>query len=418
MNFVYPTLIGMFRASCRRSDSGIQAVRPTRACAASKRALQTLAVLALGLAAEARAVPIVHCVGTVQELRNAVAVSNNSEAAFDIRIRSGYYAFTADGTHTHALRFQRESHDYVDEAYRNFRVSGAWNTGCTQQAEVITAQNSTVLDGQDVIGVFSFTGKTHWLPRTQVSTVRVDRLQIARGRSPYMDPLAATSGCFDYRRNVANNPETGARFAFEFDRVRFELCEHAGLVVQAHWGALVRNSFFLGNSGARASAMNIQSDDGLARIYNNTLRNNVLTGNQHSATVVLLGSPQKYFINNLIAENVHPPGAVMTDVLTNGTAVVRSNRLFSVVGDLGSNPIVFGNTTADPGFANLWNARLGPNSPMRDAGFTGAPFPGVGTRDFDGNTRVQGAAVDIGAHELPPASAPPSQDAVFRNGFE
>jgi hypothetical protein len=414
MNFVYLTLIGKIRASRRRSDSGAQAVRPTRACTAFARALPTLAALALGLAAEAGAAPIVHCVGTVQELRNAVAATNNSASAFDIRIRSGYYPFTADGTHTHALRFVRESYD-VGLASRGFRISGAWNAGCTQQAQVIDAQNSTVLDGQDVIGVIDFVGWASTITRTLDSTVRLDRLQIARGRSPHADPLVRASGCFAYRRSGNNsNPVLQARFAFEIDRVRFELCEHAGLSLQSHYGAVVRNSFFLGNTGDRASAMNLSSDLGTASIYNNTLRNNVLTGTTNAATVVLLGSPWKYFMNNLIAENAHPPGTFVKDVLTNNTAVVRNNRLVNVEGDLGSTPIVFNNTVAAPEFLNAWNARLASSSPMRDLGHTEAPFPGVGDRDYDGNARVQGAAVDIGAHEL----APLPQGAVFKSGFE
>lgn len=373
-------------------------------------------VLAFALAAGAQAAPVVHCVGTVQELRNAVAATNGSWQAFDLRIRSGYYAFTQDGSHTHALRFRRQSYDYTALENRTFRISGAWNAGCTQQAEQITAVNSTVLDGQDLIGVIQFIGLAVNNPISDLSTVRVDRLQIARGRSIHANPMLGRSGCFAYNLEGGNtDANKQANFAFEFDRVRMELCEYGGLTLANHTGASVRNSYFLGNSGPSGSALVVTSQRAGATIYNNTFRNNVLTGTSHAATVKLLGSPYKYFFNNLIAENSHPPGAVMTDLLADGTTFVRNNRLVHVVGDLGSIPLLLNNTSAAPGFLNTWNPRLSAGSALRDLGHTAAHHPGVGSLDFDGNARVQGAAVDIGAHELE-ALAP--VDTLFANGFD
>lgn len=380
--------------------------------------LVSLPVLVLGLAGAVRAAPVVHCVGTVQELRNAVAASNANWQAFDLRIRSGYYPLSQDGSHTHALRFRRHSYDFAPPEHRSFRISGAWNAGCTQQAEQITAVNSTVIDGQDAVGVFLFMGLSATNPISQISTVRVDRIQIARGRSIHANPLLRFSGCFAFGLEGGNSdPNAQSNFAFEFDRVRMELCEHGGLTLDSHAGASVRNSFFLGNTGPSASALALSSNRGGATVYNNTFRNNVLTGTSHAATVRLLGSPWKYFSNNLVAENAHPAGAVAADLLADGTTFVRNNRLVHVVGDLGSLPHLLHNTQVAPGFLNTWNPRLSPGSALRDLGNTAAHHPGVGSRDFDGNARVQGAAVDIGAHELEPL-VPPPVDTLFANGFD
>src|SRR5690606_18471097 len=71
-----------------------------------------------------------------------------------------------------------------------------------------------------------------------------------------------------------------------------------------------------------------------------------------------------------------------------------------------------GNIDADPLFVNpvdpasapttTGDLRLRPSSPAVDAGDNDALLPGL-TTDLDGNPRIQGSAVDMGAYEYTPA---------------
>ena len=62
-----------------------------------------------------------------------------------------------------------------------------------------------------------------------------------------------------------------------------------------------------------------------------------------------------------------------------------------------------GSVFADPRFVGANDFRLRAGSPAIGAGDSAAVPPEL-TTDLDGNPRIQGAAVDIGAYEAPEAS--------------
>ncbi len=105
--------------------------------------------------------------------------------------------------------------------------------------------------------------------------------------------------------------------------------------------------------------------------------------------------------------------AVSNNVITgNGTGFARSSYTPSMSG---LNNLFFGNTVeptsgsgfdfqiADPRYVSASDFHVRPGSPAIDAGFD-AFVPGDLLTDLDGNPRIQGSHVDIGAYEAPEPS--------------
>ncbi len=131
---------------------------------------------------------------------------------------------------------------------------------------------------------------------------------------------------------------------------------------------------------------------GVCTIVNNTVaQNSSLKG-----TLTFLFADGSVAANNIVAFNV-------SGIASDGSAALRHNNTFAnerfnyanIPDPTGTN----GNLMADPRFANpaVGNLHIQPASPCRDAGDDTAVLPG--DTDFDGEARIQGAHVDIGADE-------------------
>jgi hypothetical protein len=344
------------------------------------RRLVVIAALALaGIAPAASAA--VTCAGTPQQV--LTALQTNSGAMNDIRIRSGYYALTNLGG---GAAFKADLFGALE-----YRVSGGWNSDCTQQS--LLPQNATVLDGQGTVGIFA-------VDIRGAGTFRLSRLTLFDGTVPA--GAAFSSGCADITALQATSDAT-----VSVEHVRFDSCRDGSLRIQGTINeGLVRNNLFLEGQALGGPDLFAVSSSGPIRINNNTFRRITIT--VVSGSVVMgIGEGQIGFSNNLIAETILPQGAVE---LVGQNLSGRNNRLLSQNGANGGNPILLNTLTANPGFLNASNARLAANSPMRDAGYSIA-VGGVGDSDLDGSARVQGAAVDIGAFELAPT-------ALLVDGFE
>lgn len=343
---------------------------------------QLVFVAALALASIAPAASAaVTCAGTPQQV--LAALQTNSGAVNDIRIRSGYYALTNLGG---GAAFKADLFGALE-----YRVSGAWNSDCTQQS--LLPQNATVLDGQGTVGIFA-------VDIRGAGTFRLSRLTLFDGTLPA--GAAFSSGCADIK---ASQPTSNGTVSVE--HVRFDSCRDGSLGIDGTINeGLVRNNLFLDGNSLGGADLFVRSNSGPIRINNNTLRGTTITS--VSGSVVLgLGDGQVNFSNNIIAEATMPAGAVdLRGVNLSG----RNNRLLSQSGANGGSPILINTITADPGFLNASNPRLAANSPMRDAGYSIA-VGGVGDTDLDGGARVQGSAVDMGAFELAPR-------ALLVDGFE
>ncbi|HRQ64677.1 MAG TPA: hypothetical protein PKZ76_07440 [Xanthomonadaceae bacterium] len=370
-------------------------------------------VLLVLLALAATEIPAAtYCAGTVAQLQSAIASINQSEYEdFDLRIRSGYYTLAPVAGQQHALRISRWFRPAAGQTGQ-LRISGGWNAGCTQQATNMSAANSTVLDGQGQTGILEVRPNVFgYIDFPLHQTLRIDSLLFYRGASPSGFP-----GGLYFNQNSVPAGGTETEFTLVVERVRFDDC-HDALYLGRHYGALVRNSVFVGNTGAYGSAMNIVATEGSAWVYNNTFRYNHSTDPSFASIVYLQGTATRYFHNNIVADSVLPPSASHEIYLSNGTTFLRNNRIASPIRLGGTAAAVpNGNTTANPGFKNAFDVRLGDASPLRDFGLAVTPGYSIGNVDFDGSPRLQGAFPEPGAFELAPLPALPA--AVFGNGFE
>jgi hypothetical protein len=351
--------------------------------------------------------PTVYCVSNVTQLRNALAAIQSTVGSFDLRIRSGYYPLDgAVGGESHGLVLRKIFRPNDGQLGFN-RISGTWNEGCQQRAAVVDANTTTLIDGQGLTG--NLMVWTDSFPNgdqpTEIHDLVIERLQFANGNVPNTTSCVHVSplGTRYYRLDVT------------IDRVRIDLCTHTALNSQAGGPVTVRNSVFIANDGQFHPALNIVAYEGTASLYNSTFRLNRMGANSFGAQVRIAGETV-YAFNNLFADADYGGGTARDIRVVDGTGIIRNNRLAgSVVHDTGGGLIQSGNTAVAPGFANPTGPQLAANSALRDLGLSAVPLPGFGDRDFVGNTRVQGAGVEIGAFELAPLALP---ELVFANGFE
>ena len=142
---------------------------------------------------------------------------------------------------------------------------------------------------------------------------------------------------------------------------------------------------------------------------NNTICNNNDQGFGSSSTAVTL-------YNNIIRNNIpllFPEDSLNVSVILGAWPKTRSNNIERIASQLRGNnnidaPTLFVKPTTVPGLdENGYEAdwRLKKGSPEIDAGTTADGVAEiVTTKDFLGNTRIQGAAIDMGAIEYTPLS--------------
>lgn len=159
--------------------------------------------------------------------------------------------------------------------------------------------------------------------------------------------------------------------------------------------ALVLQNLIVGNSASRGGA--IHHTNGAARFVANTIADN--TAGQGAAVYALRPIAVLTFVGNILSA---PGGTVLYGDLWRPevTHVFRHNDVFGAVGYGGNWPNWHGsngNFAADPAFRGAGDYRLAWGSPCRD---TGEAHPELPPRDFFGDPRVAGAAVDVGADEF------------------
>ncbi|HEY3411911.1 MAG TPA: right-handed parallel beta-helix repeat-containing protein [Armatimonadota bacterium] len=168
---------------------------------------------------------------------------------------------------------------------------------------------------------------------------------------------------------------------------------------------LISGCRFQGNTSPEGSAVRLNTPGSAI------LRNNTFAGNQGAGGAVTLSGPMT-LENNIVASN-----ASGIALLSGGSATFRNNCVFGN-GSAGFKGVTDptgtdGNISADPRLAApaFGNLHIQPDSPCVDAG--GGAVPPEST-DMDGQPRVQGARVDIGADESDGTAWPVMAPAIVR----
>ena len=327
----------------------------------------------------------VACINNSVQLRDALTQSTSINDDVAIRLRSGFY--TTSGN-TFEL--------YAEPGFtRSF--TGGWNAGCTLQTQSPTA---TVIDGGNLNSVLRV---NHVGTFTNGSSTFIANLSISGGG----DGNGAQGG-------LVVSAENGTPTVL-IERIVVRACTDNGVSIRNGTGANItlRNSLIADNLGNAAVA--VISSVAAANTY---LTNNTIVGNR-STTPTLAGGVSR--INSTpLAGNIHlRNNAIIGNFASDGSPLdVRfsvgnpSNHQLNnnAVQAFGDDNFTANNTvmTSTPGFLGSNNFALRATSPLRNAGSTLNVIV-VGPQDFDFNSRVLEAAIDIGAYEY---------EGLFRSSFE
>lgn len=161
-------------------------------------------------------------------------------------------------------------------------------------------------------------------------------------------------------------------------------------------GAEIANNLIEDNAAGSGAGVLISTATGEAQLCNNTIVNN--EADYSGGGVRVTGESEATIINCVVWGN-RADGDLEGAQIDKGLASV--GLLHCCVEGWSGFPGVNGNFGRDPLFADAaaGDYRLRDNSPCVDSGLNDAG--GVGDKDLDGNLRIQGRLVDMGAYETP-----------------
>jgi len=332
------------------------------------------------------------CVNTAAELTAALnsAQSTYKNEDNEVDLTHGTYVgnFSFVITNTHAIAIRGGFYNFFG--------------GCTADATPDAAL--TVLDAGGSGTVLSI------YPQVAVHTsgaVTISGLTFAHGHETvqtngaglYVGFIGLYNGDVTIERNIfrdnTNTTSTGGG---------------AGVVASIGGVLTVRNNMFYDNASRSWSALSMFNSAGHANITNNTIAYNFLSGTFASnAMVSYSGNGDAYavFVNNII---MYALGSG-SDIALNSQMALFNNDIGVAYGS--PDPISNNTISVNPSFVDAANGNLHlrPDSPMVNLGTdtNNALFGGMSTYDLDGNDRVMGPAIDLGAYET---------DILFRDGFD
>ena len=351
------------------------------------------AIVAILLAANARATTHVACVADADGLVAALANLSTSTASTDadeIRLRAGTYLAPAAG-------FAGAVSDQ-----HNLTIRGGYlDAACTLQS---ADASLTVLDGNHASSVLRIDAIA--IPR---SDIEVSGLTIQNGST------SAFQGCAGLKVGDPG-PISGGNTLIERNIFRGNVATAAfpgaaatGALLAATDGAslIVRGNLFVANSAPNTAAAFFYSNFAID-VSNNTFALNEATDTTQKPRFLVdfFTATGLALSNNVFWGNVN--GSDAFDVNLSGqfkAATLVDNDIQTPGGTAKSET---GSVQVDPLFASPDDFHLAFGSPLIDAGSHDAAG-GLTTFDLDGAPRIDASGVDLGAFE---------SNYVFANGFD
>lgn len=346
------------------------------------RLIRTLAPLLLFAAADAGAA--VFCVGTTEELRDALDEARSNGSDDTIQVRVGTYLLD-------------QGLDYAPGEAKNLTLAGGYIAAAS--GDICLRLNldpaATVIDGQGSVPLLRL------LPGSnQGGDITVRGLTFRNGLASSTLDAVGFGGAAGWNGTLTVE-------ANRFETLTGSGAANRAVAFSADQGRLiVRNNVFVDNVGGATNTPPISlltSSANPAWIHHNTVTGNRTSGGLPASIggLSLNGSGSWVFVNNIIHGNVGRDFHAMASTL------LRHNAIGVMTGTpaAGSHD----NLSVDPLFVSATDLRLMDASPLVDAGYA-TPEGGGGDRDAWGNPRVSMAAPDIGAYEV--------QDLLFADGFE
>ncbi|HEV7734535.1 MAG TPA: choice-of-anchor Q domain-containing protein [Candidatus Binatia bacterium] len=246
----------------------------------------------------------------------------------------------------------------------------------------VITDNTLVADGADTSqGILV---NAHYAARMSVAILR-NTLEVL-GTGQFGIGIDASTASADV--DVIGNRISGEAYDTGVTIFHFDGTMHARVV-----GNVVTGQ---DGDGGVYEALAVGTEDGDSVVL---VANNSVAGNRTGLAVGTSGTGTMHGVvaNNLVVGNTDR-GLVVPPSIPNRNNLIFANGLDAFVPEPGTR-------LADPRF-EPGTLRLRPDSPARDAGATDVVPTDVAT-DADGNPRVAGPAVDIGAFEVPcPECAP------------
>jgi hypothetical protein len=356
---------------------------------------RTISVAALCLFCADAAFATTFCAGTPDELTAALLAAEQDTANSDeIRIRVGHFVAPAAGWH-------------IDVQRRGIAIEGGY-TDAQCQSRSLDA-SLTVLDGGSAVRPLTI--DTSFVAQQTPTAIIVRGLTIENGVANLSGGLKISdsgpiyNGTVLVERNIFRNNAAGGLQA-STDGSTFD-----GTVY-----LIVRGNLFAGNRASDGAAATLYSDNGIDVIGNTVSGNQSFDTTQATRTTfVTFTFSQITYSNNVFWANNPDNLAGTFDIRGDSpfrvdlAADLFNNDLQAVLGTPGTQ---VGNLSVDPAFSDPvgGNYRLASGSLLIDAG-TDTPLGGAAAQDLDGNARMQGLHVDIGAFET-------ASDDIFRDSFE
>ena len=334
-----------------------------------RRALAVTACLGGGVVATP-CIAAQFCVASPAQLAAALDTAEGNAQNDAIRIVAGNYDVVTP------MQF------FSDEA-NALVVSGGWNAGCT-----LKNGGATVFDGGSLTRIL-------YLYSSAASAMTVSDLgfnsgRISAGSNSGAGQSVQTSGDVTIERNTFVDNESSY--------------SAGGFFAGAGGTLTFRNNLAIANAAPFIGAGELICNGAAANVTGNTIVGNAASQADGNGGLHVGGGAHFVVSNNIVHDNVNGD---FRNQGVGGATLVRND-----IGVHSGDPIggdSAGNFDVAPGFApGFLNLHLASWSPLVNAG-TDSPPGGLGIYDADGEPRLLGAHVDIGAYET---------DVLFHSGTD